>query len=173
MRYADIANMSEEHASPMLANHFDINPMVANAVLAACHEARDLGMAGLAHVPPVASRDLVDLVHDAWHDGIVSRRLVVNVRSGELQCTECGATYLDDDRCPHHPEAECTRTVTLTVTAPFAEIWADWDQTIVGNSWETPRDMPDFAYAHAIDHPGLIADLRINGYALNLAEYES
>lgn len=167
-----IATLPHDHAVAEIADHFDINTMVAVDVLATCHAAYKLGAAGLPHVKPVASRDLCELVADAWHDGIVSRKLVVNVRSGELFC-ECGSFIAVDEPCREcGPNAGKCQSITLSVSAPYADIWADWDQSIEGSSWETPSDMPHFAYACTIDHHGLIASLRKDGYTLDLTEYE-
>jgi hypothetical protein len=52
-----------------------------------------------------------------------------------------------------------------------AHEWARWDQTIAGSSWETARDMPGYAYTILVNDPGLVRELRAEGYALELSEY--
>ena len=52
-----------------------------------------------------------------------------------------------------------------------AHEWARWDQTIAGSSWETPRDMPGYGYTILANYPGLVKELRAEGYALDLSEY--
>jgi hypothetical protein len=53
-----------------------------------------------------------------------------------------------------------------------AHEWADWDGYINGDSWETARDMPGYAYAMPGNHAGLVEELRAEGYELDLSEYE-
>lgn len=62
--------------------------------------------------------------------------------------------------------------VMAEVSGRGADKWADNDQYIAGSSWETPRDMPNFAYAMPVNHDGLVAELRKEGYKLDLSEYE-
>lgn len=62
--------------------------------------------------------------------------------------------------------------VVATVHAPGALAWARDDQSIAGSNWEgVEREDPDFAYATPADYPGLVSDLRSEGYGLNLDEY--
>lgn len=61
--------------------------------------------------------------------------------------------------------------VLATVRGWGAHEWARWDQSIGGSDWETPRDMPGFAYAMPGNYPNLVSDLRAEGYKLDLSEY--
>jgi len=61
--------------------------------------------------------------------------------------------------------------ITVDVSGPTAHAWADNDQTIAGASWETARDMPEYAYTVLSWYPTLIADLKKDGYRLDLSEY--
>lgn len=63
-------------------------------------------------------------------------------------------------------------TLMAEVSGRGSDTWADSDGYIGGSSWETPRDMPGFAYAMPGNYPGLVSDLRKEGYKLNLSEYE-
>lgn len=61
--------------------------------------------------------------------------------------------------------------VLATVRGWGAHEWARWDQTIAGSRWETPRDMPGFAYAMPCNDPGLADELNAEGYDIDLSEY--
>lgn len=67
-----------------------------------------------------------------------------------------------------YPHAD---TVMAEVQGLNAHAWADHDGYIAGSSWETPRDMPGFAYAMPCNHAGLVNELRAEGYVLDLSEY--
>lgn len=62
-------------------------------------------------------------------------------------------------------------SVLATVEGPGAQKWAENDMSISGSSWETPHDMPNVAYAMIADYPGLVNDLRAEGYKLDVSEY--
>lgn len=63
-------------------------------------------------------------------------------------------------------------TVLATVEGRAAHEWARTDQTIAGSRWETPRDMPGVAYAMPANEPGLVDELRREGYRLDVSAYE-
>lgn len=63
-------------------------------------------------------------------------------------------------------------SVLATVRGWGAHAWAKHDQTIAGDRWEAPRDLPGFAYALLCNVPGLIDELRGEGYRLDLSEYD-
>jgi hypothetical protein len=44
------------------------------------------------------------------------------------------------------------------------------DQSIDGSLWEAPGDL-DVAYAVILDRPGLITELRADGYEVNIQNY--
>jgi hypothetical protein len=114
--------------------------------------------------------DVSELLHDAWHDGIVGRKLVVRLESRECRewCTN-DPDHLECEACQGTKRDPCA---IAEVSGPFAQEWADWDGHIGGSSWDTPSDMPDFAYAMPCDYPGLVEALRAEGYELDLSNYE-
>lgn len=61
--------------------------------------------------------------------------------------------------------------VMCQVKQTYAADWADDDQTIDGSSWETPPDMPGFAYTIIMDRQGLAEELESQGYVLDQSEY--
>lgn len=61
--------------------------------------------------------------------------------------------------------------VMCEVQQTYAADWADDDRYIEGSTWETPSDMPGFAYTIIMWHPGLTEDLELQGYKLDLSEY--
>lgn len=98
------------------------------------------------------SGDVFDLYREAHSEGLARKdRLVVKLSD------------LDD-----YPHGD---VVLAEVSGPGAHAWADSDQSIGGSSWETPSDMPDMAYAMPCNHAGLVAELRKEGYRLDLSEY--
>ena len=52
-----------------------------------------------------------------------------------------------------------------------AEGFANHHKTIDGSSWETARDLGGLVYTSTYNHPGLIDDLRAEGYNLDLSVY--
>lgn len=60
-------------------------------------------------------------------------------------------------------------SVVAMVQGPGASAWAKDDQSIAGSRWES--DGPDFAYAILSDHPGLLDELKSEGYELDLDSY--
>jgi len=171
-----LAGMSLVRALTTIAEHFGTNYPIARSIMTACREAYAQGSRGEDYQRPIATRDLADLVHDAWIDGIQRKeRITVRLVSSELQCQECGCSYLDcnDTVCPKGCDPSAIgRNVTAYAEGPYAHEWADWDGYIAGSSWETPSDMPGTAYACPCDHPGLVAELRAEGYKLDLSDYE-
>lgn len=61
-------------------------------------------------------------------------------------------------------------TVMYHVQDDLAEEWADNDQYIDGNSWES-ADGPDFVYAMGTWHPKLFDELKAEGYDLDFSSY--
>lgn len=51
-----------------------------------------------------------------------------------------------------------------------SQILATHDQSIAGSMWECPGDM-DVAYAMPCDHPGLLEELKSEGYVINEDNY--
>lgn len=175
MNYSDLQSAPGIRATTQLGSFYDLTYPAARAVLQACHEAFAAGSVGLPEPKHVASRDLLSLVHDAWHDGIVGRKLTVRLDSDtEGGCSECGSSVSScDEQCGDCGSEAVNRMVVATVDAPFADVWADWNQSIDGSSWETPSDMPHMAYTTLFNRLGLVEDLRNEGFALDLSNYEA
>lgn len=51
-----------------------------------------------------------------------------------------------------------------------SQLLAAYDQSIAGSLWECPSDM-DIAYAMPCDHPGLLEELKAEGYDINDDDY--
>lgn len=172
MRFDDIKNLPILRAATQLALDEATTYPVARAVILACHEAFKRGSNGLPNLDYVCDCDTRDLIHDAWHDGIIGRKLTIRLSSEtDGSCIDCGnsvAHYATTCRCG---STEISRSVMVDVTAPFAAEWADWDGYIDGSSWDTPQDMPDYAYTILMDRPTLVEELRDEGYVLDLSEY--
>jgi hypothetical protein len=60
-------------------------------------------------------------------------------------------------------------TINLHAYYDHAKVWADWDQTIDGSSWEC--DGSDFIYNILYWRPGLIDELKAEGYSLDQSVY--
>ena len=67
-----------------------------------------------------------------------------------------------------YPHAD---VVMAEVTGRWAHAWAENDGYIAGDSWETAKDMPHFAYAMPCNSTTLVDELRKEGYTLDLSEY--
>lgn len=95
-------------------------------------------------------------------------RLVVHVGSRD--------EYTDEEGNVHsEPGPGRMGTIVLDVYAKDyrqAKAWADRHQSIDGSSWETARDLDGLVYTITYDRPGLIADLRAEGYTLDLSDYD-
>lgn len=122
----------------------------------------------------VDPNDLAQLFHDAWKEGIQRKdrvTVVLDSQSCDSCCGECG-------RSVPNGATECTvegcdgvihHSVLVTVSAPFAELWADSDQYIDGSTWETCGS--DEIYTILSARPGLAAELEAEGYKLDHSEY--
>lgn len=62
-------------------------------------------------------------------------------------------------------------TIMFEVSDEVAHAWADHDQCIDGDSWETPGDMSDFAYAMGMWYPGVFEKLEAEGYCLDFSDW--
>lgn len=114
--------------------------------------------------------DVARLLEDAWHEGIIGRKLTVHLdnQSNDSWCGECGA-YHDNEACPHCGSTLIGRNVTALTDEPYAAIWAGNQQSIDGSSWES--DGPHCAYTILTDYPTLVEELRKEGYTLDLSNY--
>lgn len=54
-----------------------------------------------------------------------------------------------------------------------AHEWAEWDGYIGGDSWETAKDMPGYAYAMPVNSDTLVEELLAEGYVLDLSDYDT
>jgi hypothetical protein len=70
--------------------------------------------------------------------------------------------------CDDYPHGD---VIMAEVEGEHVHEWADSDGYLGGDSWETPSDMPGFAYAMPCNHAGLVAELEAEGYVLDLSEY--
>lgn len=120
----------------------------------------------------VDSHDLAEHLRYAWLDGITRPdRLVVELDSTALEavCERCNATLGNDaDECDACGNREVLRYVLATVQGPYLKEWTDAEPYIEGASWEVTGDR---AVVHLADHPELVANLRDEGYLLNLTHY--
>lgn len=121
----------------------------------------------------VDTSDLAQLLHDAWIDGIQRKdRVTVHLDSYTDGVCELGhSVSCEDEKCGACGTSDIQRMVMVTINDPFADLWADHDQTIDGSTWES--DGSDFAYTILCDRPNLVAELREEGYKLDLSEYEN
>ncbi len=159
-------------AATQVADELDTNYPTARSIVQACRAAYAQGSAGLALTPlGLGTESPTDMIHMAWVDGITRKDRVVL----HLESRNCGSWFRGMQ--PDHADCEdCSGTgkdpcVLITVTAPFADQWADSDQYVAGATWERLDDHQ--IYAMPVDHPGLVAELRAEGYRLDLSNYET
>lgn len=173
MWYMDLAPLPVVRATPKVASALDCSTQVAHAIVLACKGAYYLGSIGKPYPVPVATQEALDLVQDAWREGLGRKdRLTVRIEASETQC-ECGSF----DNEPHGDhEVKCgdcgevmARSLTTLASGPFAEAWADADGYIDGSTWELCDT--DMLYSCLTDRPELVEDLRSEGFALDLSDY--
>jgi hypothetical protein len=164
MWYRDIAE-DLPAAAAQIEEYFDCDALTADTILEQCairhkrgakglpfaegfrheseyYDVREIAYRYLSHLE-VDPREVARLLYDAWIDGI----------QGQSRLT----VYLDN---------QSTDGVTASVHGAFAELWAEHQQSIDGSSWEC-----DPVYTMLVDRPGLVSDLRAEGYELDLTEY--
>lgn len=173
MWYMDLAPLPVVRATATLADHFATSFPVARAIVLACKGAYKLGSEGKPYQAPIATRDALDLVQDAWKEGLGRKgRLTVRIEASETQC-ECGSVENE----PHGDhEVKCDdcgevmpRSLTVLASGPFAEEWADSEGYIDGSTWEECG--ADMLYSCLTDRPELVDDLRAEGLKLDLSDY--
>lgn len=188
MWYRDIANRSD--AREVIAAYFDREP--PDSILAECRDAHARGLAGESILDGFEHRgeyndlrtlcddsnistddEITRLVYDAWLDGIQTKnRVTVQLDSQTCDsiCTECGGSLRNGaEKCTYCHCTEIAHQISVTVVDPYASYWAEGDQTLDGSYWET--NGPDLAWNIISARPGLAAELKVEGYKLDLSCY--
>lgn len=70
-----------------------------------------------------------------------------------------------------HPDYPNGSVLIAEVRGWGAWEWAHSDQSIASNRWETPPDLPGYAYSVISNHPDLVTELRYEGYVIDLKDY--
>ncbi len=192
-RDLDIHTPGVDNVAPLM-HAFDCDVRAAREILAevcARHSRGDSGQtyhAGLgdpdrarlaamladdARFAGVDARDLADLLLDAWEEGLTRKdRVVVCLDNStcDAVCGGCGSFLANGaESCEGCGSRDVDQQVTVTVSDDYAVVWAKCDQTIDGSSWEEVGNGE--VYTILSTRPGLAAELRAEGYRLDLSNY--